>query len=59
MEEMNECGCYVSPKTIIAISDYKNNELVVSRILVCDSCKKWYDSLRLSLTEDQIKKYFG
>jgi len=55
-----ECRCDTPKNHMIYISEYgENNMLELQQIEVCDSCKEMYDSLGLSLTDFEIKKYFG
>jgi hypothetical protein len=55
----SSCHCKELKPHIIAVTDYEHNQLILTHIEVCDTCKKWYEDLGLIISEDQIKKYFG
>lgn len=56
----SSCQCKKEKIAVIAVTEYdKNNQLELSRISVCEDCKRWYEELGLILDDDQIAKYFG
>ena len=56
----NDCKCDAEKVATVAVAEYtRNNQLELFHIEVCQKCKDWYESLGLTLTEDEIKKYFG